>query len=228
MKIDNILITNDNVILSEKNITNASVIPEVHWQRLIPFRVGDDTECNKIEVDLTINYEDEDEILLKISDIVNRSKECCIQFEDSSLMYKCYLTDTRQTRKSSGLYILKIAWIGYCFKGQVVEKFSNILSKNIEVSGNLNTPIIVEVIPNITMIDLILEGFAEDPITIKNLTQGKKIIIDGEKGKVTCDGKNKFDDVDLWEFPYLIPGTNTIKLTRKDCEVIIKYNPRFL
>ena len=39
---------------------------------------------------------------------------------------------------------------------------------------------------------------------------------------------NKFGDTDMWSFPVLQPGINTIKLTESNCNINIKYKPRYI
>lgn len=78
------------------------------------------------------------------------------------------------------------------------------------------------------MIDLKINGVSEDPLAIRNLKENKTIIIDGIEGTVIQDGINKFADTDMWEFPFLVPGKNTITLSKDTCNITIKYNPRFL
>lgn len=94
------------------------------------------------------------------------------------------------------------------------------------VDGNQVTPAIAEIIPSLDLIDLTLEGLSEDPIILKNLKDGETIYIGN--GKVTAGGKSKINDVDMWEFPNLKPGQNTIKINKANCTINIKYKPRYV
>ena len=94
--------------------------------------------------------------------------------------------------------------------------------------GNIESPCIVEIIPSIDMIEFSIEGLSTDVITIKNLKKNNKVVIDGINGSVKVGEENKFNDVELWEFPRIYPGVNDIKLSRSECSVIIKYYPRFI
>ena len=111
---------------------------------------------------------------------------------------------------------------------EIIENLNRVNTKTINVLGTYKTNAIVEITPSIDLVDLRLDGLANDPIIIKNLKQGKKIIIDGKEGTVLEEGINKFKDTDLWEFPFLVPGTNTITLSKNSCDVVIKYEPRYL
>ncbi|MGU8157588.1 phage distal tail protein, partial [Clostridium perfringens] len=102
-------------------------------------------------------------------------------------------------------------------------------TKTINVLGTYKTEAIVEITPSIDLIDLTINGLANDPIIIRNLKQGKKIIIDGKEGTILEEGVNKFKDTeDFWEFPFLMPGNNEIILSKNSCDVTIRYEPRYL
>ncbi|MCS4570161.1 hypothetical protein FZ989_05400 [Clostridium perfringens] len=127
-----------------------------------------------------------------------------------------------------GNEILKVKLLGYCFGNEIIVKIKKEDSKNIKVRGNLKTPAIVEIVPSVDIIDLTINGLANDPIIIKNLHANKKIIINGKEGTVLEEGKNKFEDTDFWEFPFLNTGMNKISLSKNSCDVVVKYEPRYL
>ena len=111
---------------------------------------------------------------------------------------------------------------------EIIDYMNGVLTKTINLNSNIETPIIIEITPTISMQDLIIQGLSEETITIKNLEINKKIILDGEKSKVTQDNSNKFMDTDIWEFPRLVPGKNIITLSRNNCNITLKYKPRWL
>ena len=109
-------------------------------------------------------------------------------------------------------------------------------SKTITVQGDYPAPCIIEIIPQVNVISsLTISGIARNKITgeledilIKNLTKNNKIIIDGENGTVTEGSSDKFADTNFWEFPSLLPGGNEITFDNAQCNVTIKYRPRFI
>ncbi|MDC4242595.1 phage tail family protein, partial [Clostridium tertium] len=101
-------------------------------------------------------------------------------------------------------------------------------SKTINVSGNLETPAILELTPSIDLIDLTINGLDEEAIILKNLKANKKLIVNGEEGTVTVDGVNKYSDTDMWGFPRLKPGANTITVSKNNVDITIKYKPRYI
>lgn len=101
-------------------------------------------------------------------------------------------------------------------------------SMSIVSQGNKASECILEITPTQAMIDLVITGFSKKPITIKNLAINTKVIINGEDKTITANGVNKFLDSDLWEFPYLNPGTNTITFSKTYFNGIVKYKPRYV
>ena len=67
-----------------------------------------------------------------------------------------------------------------------------------------------------------------DTYTVETLAAGKTIIIDGLTGKITMDGENAFPVVDLWQFPRLQTGENTLKFSSNKARVKIRYVPMWL
>jgi phage-related protein len=117
---------------------------------------------------------------------------------------------------------------GYAYKAAITETLNHVSSKTINVPGNLATDAIVTVTVPIDTISITLTGLGEDPITIKNLKVNVPRIINGEDGTVLEGTTNKFGDTDLWEFPSLQPGSNTIGVSTANCIVEIKYKPRWI
>ena len=151
-----------------------------------------------------------------------------MNFEDD-FYYKSFLinSNTENTLRKDTKK-LNLSFIGYSYKEEVTEVMNRITSKTINVSGNLETPAIVEITPTTALADITLEGLADDPIIIKNLTANKTVVLDGELQKVTVDGMNKYGDTDMWDFPRLNPGTNTITVNKNNCDIKIKYKPRYI
>lgn len=100
--------------------------------------------------------------------------------------------------------------------------------------GNLDTPAVVEITPKIGIAELVINGLTRNPdtgenlkISIKSLTTGNKIILDGETGLFTEKGVLK-KDIEIWTLPSLLPGTNTITLSNAQMDISVKYRPRFI
>ena len=65
-------------------------------------------------------------------------------------------------------------------------------------------------------------------ITVSNVTENAEIIIDGTDGIITMDGRNKVIDTDLVDFPYLVPGYNTISCSDDNADIEVTYTPIYV
>jgi len=65
-------------------------------------------------------------------------------------------------------------------------------------------------------------------VTIKSVTSGMTVVIDSVAGLITADGKNKFNDSDLIDFPVLNPGKNIVSSTESDVEISVSYTPIYI
>ncbi|MGL5153085.1 MAG: phage distal tail protein, partial [Clostridium sp.] len=157
------------------------------------------------------------------------SKEFDIEFDNKIHKFHCFpsFLESEETGFNDMLYLYGDVEC-YEYSDEIVEYANKVTTKTIQAQGNKSTPCILEITPSIDIIDLIIEGVSEAPITIKNLKANKKFILDGEKFKATIDNINKFSDVDLWEFPGLSPGVNNLKFSRNNCNITIKYKPMWI
>lgn len=62
-------------------------------------------------------------------------------------------------------------------------------------------------------------------IKINTVAANTEIIIDSEKGLITAGGVNKFGDTEFVDFPYLLPGENTISCDASNADITIVYTP---
>lgn len=233
MLINNIDISKYNARVLDVNIQNSSIsnLSDSDMKnKLIPLFLKSKVSLNNITVTLLINSLDKKQYYLDKSNLLSIMLESFyIYFKDRKLKFKCILlnqVDQASLRQIRGRF--QLTFIGYNLENEVIETINRVTSKSINVLGNYPVATTIEITPVIDMIDLKITGLSEDPLIVKNLKGNKTIIIDGINGTVTQDGINKFEDTDMWEFPFLIPGKNDITLNKDTCNITIKYNPRFI
>lgn len=112
-------------------------------------------------------------------------------------------------------------------KEQVIE-IDRLQSEYIFAEGTRDAPVKMEITPDFDLKEFAIYGIAERGIVIKNLTKGSTIYIDGMTGLVTEKGKNKFNDVIMFEFPHLQAGKQLITFSESACKVKISYYPMWL
>ena len=99
--------------------------------------------------------------------------------------------------------------------------------------GTAASPCVVEITPGITASEITLTGICRNPVTgadmpvaIPDVTQNKKIVLDGITGLITEDGSLKM--VDMWELPALKPGKTTITCSNRLMAITVTVRPMFV
>lgn len=230
--INNIDIKKFNARILEVDIQNSNFTSKDFNmpKGLFPLFFDDEVGLNTINITLLVNSSNKKQYYIDKSNLLkNLIKPFEIYLKDRDLSFICEL---KNHLNSVGLKQirgrLKLSMYGYNIGNTCNEYLNRISNKTINVSGNFKVPAIVEITPSVDIIDLQIDGLSNDSILIRNLKQNKKIILDGKEGTITQEGINKFADTDLWEFPFLLPGANTIKLSKNNCDIKIKYRPRYI
>ena len=208
---------------SEINIKKSKV-GNIYTQ--ISSKVG----FKKITIKILFEAIDRNIAYKNISDFMaNFIDEADIKFHNLEHYFHVYLTSSSidDTEFDEWLY-LNLEFDGYEYGEEVVEVMDGVTEKTIFVKGNMPTPCIIEITPKADLSEITLKGFGDDPIVVRNLVKGNTVIIDGVKGKVTCNGINKFRDVEMWDFPRLKNGIDKLMVGKGSCSIKIKYNYNFI
>ena len=64
-------------------------------------------------------------------------------------------------------------------------------------------------------------------VTINSVAANTEIVIDSVNGLITAGGVNKFNDTSFVDFPYLLPGDNTISCSVSGVTLTVIYTPVF-
>lgn len=237
MLVNNVDIKNFGVELLEKQIGTSEFIVTQEWIRKAykPLILNKENKYIPIQCVFIMKAENHQVMEERKSNFLKALEECTLKFDDIEFYFDGTLASSNcigeGTEKNANKEVTSIQVFFQCFakyKPQILEQLNRILTKTINVPGNLDTPAIVEITPSIDIIDLIITGLSDDPITIRNLKAGKKVILNGEDSTVLQEGVNKFGDTDMWEFPRLKPGANTITVSKSSTDINIKYKPRWI
>ncbi|MFV9511802.1 phage distal tail protein [Tepidibacillus sp. LV47] len=225
MLVNSIDISNFKAKLLKKDIQTAEVVVYDDWLRnaLNPLYLCKQEKYKQINLELFIKDTDDESALNDISNLVKQFEKCTIKFDDLNFYYDCLIVNKTHKRATKGIYTLDIELkSGYAYKPEVVETLDHVTSKTLNVSGNLRTPAIVEITPTIDMAEITVAG-----MKVKNLTANTKVIINSEDFTVLEGTANKYGDTE-GDFPFLVPGSNTITVSDANCVVYVKYKPRWL
>ncbi len=236
-----------NVTPGFSNIENDS-----EWQRgsPLPFFVNGSIGFKTIQITILVYGSDRNEILQNCSTFISKMTDSDIILELDGFSHKfCGYMSKHDNKENplgrlrvtaSKMAMVTVEFTCYEYAEQpdgspFSESASGILETVVINPGNIWTPCIVEITPKIGTAEFTVSGINRNPdtgeglpVVIRNTTQGKKVILDGESGKITEDGVNKSADVDIWSLPVLIPGANRITLNNTWMDITIKYRPRFM
>lgn len=230
MFINNININNFKAKLLDRYIGNAEIDIINNWSAnsLNPYISNKFRYKYKVlKLTLDIICSNDDEIEMMKSNIIKQLAISTVKFYDIDIYYRGFISDTPSSKHIvEGNEILEVTMLVVAEKEEKIEIMNRITNKTINVDGDIEIPAIVEIIPSVSIADIVIDGLSDNPIVIKNLIGGKKVII-GED-TVTVDGVNKFNDCDMWEFPRLKPGINTINVSKNNVDIIIKYKSRYI
>ncbi len=237
MLINGIDISTFGAFLSDKQIQSSAIIINSNWNiKALDYFVASIQQQFKA-IKLTINFiaTDEETVLNNISNFyVQLANRCTIQFDGMDFIYSCIYDNTSNKTSDSTKYtnenyeVVINLLSGYAYKPPVTTTLNNVSSQTINVNGNVPTPTIVTVTVPIDTISITISGLSLDPIVINNLKANTPVVIDGEQCVATQNGVNNFSNVDMWEFPTLQPGANTISASSANCVIQIQYKPRWI
>lgn len=165
------------------------------------------------------------EISVNKSKLIDDISISTLQFTKLNNEYCGYVVNVSLSDKTHHYETIEIEMEVLEEEQENIVEFSKHITLHLQNTGK--TPCILELTPTQNLADVTITGL-DDDITINNLTKGKKITIDGEKGTVLEEGKNKWPDYDSWSFPKLFPGENNIIINKASVNAKLKYKARWI
>lgn len=205
---------------------------EMYKGALLPSENETDTPLSHIKVGIYFRGETRDQIFEDISNLTALLQQGTpLTLDGYRRKFMAYLkgSDVEKTA-SKRRYKATYEFDGYWFSDEVSLQFDNVCEFSFDVIGNRETPCIISIVALAYVEELKITGFS-DEIIVKNINKGENVVIDGEEGTVMVDGKNKFLDVTLWEFPYLKVGEkkrHNIVVSSDKMMVTIRYKPMWM
>lgn len=202
---------------------------EMITKALLPVEYDTDVPLGTMK--LTLYFRENSRAILarNLSSFMMQFRESCVigQIAGYKGSWKGFLTGSNyKSTQEHEKKILELEFDGYFFDDEEIVTFDAKTTGKMYVQGSRKTPATIEVTAKekLTGYTVKLGG---ETYTVKTLNAGKTMIIDGA-GKVTIDGANAFDAVDLWEFPKMEPGDNVVTFSSNKAKVVIRYVPMWL
>lgn len=167
------------------------------------------------------------------SNLLRNIAESTIAFSDLDFFFDVSLEGS-ETKKFRGSRFreLTLTLNAYSkYKTEVAESVTGSIEKYLTVPGDIETPVIVEIIPGVDLFRIkVVINVAT--FYVSTLTAGQKVVVNGESCTVTEVGASKFKDYDSWCFPVFRPGQNWISVsythTGDTADLVLRYKPRWL
>lgn len=181
-----------------------------------------------LSVVIEINASNRNEFELLKGKLINDMTECDITWDDlPEKTYEAYINgDPTVTKDLPEIGDISFNMLAICNGNQKVREFTSTTTFTYE--GQSETPAVLEVTTSVALTSLTVTGLTKASITIKNIARNVPLIIDGEKALITQNGANKFSDSDLWSFPSIKVGSNTVTVNSTSCNCTLRYKPRFI
>lgn len=224
-------------------IGNASISNDSTWARgsPVPVLFGNALGFKSLKVTLLVKGKNREDICQNVSDLLAEMLDIVeLELDGFSHRFRGYLAKSSHEEKVlNRWHKLTLEFQVYEY-GAVVEQqgtFSGIPAVTMAVSnpGNILTPIRLEITPTAGIASLTISGVCmdpdtgeEQPISLKNLTTGNTVVLDGETGLVTEKGALKSKDTEMWTLPALSPGTTTLTCSTGTLSIRVKLYPRYM
>lgn len=240
MKINDINISTYNAKQLTADIQNSNITNESIWldSSINPLFLNSKFGFKEITISLYLKGTSRDSILINYSKLISSlCNEVILEIDGYSHKFKAILknTPTLSKTKSKYRYIAELKFEGYEYDSLASATIVDSNSGQIVNSGNIYTPCLLEITSSTSFAsddELVITGFTDKEIKIKNLEADNTLIIDpcviNDSYLTTVNDENFFNNITMYEFPRLKSGNNAITINRDDIEIVAKYYPRFI
>lgn len=240
MNINNIDIATYGAVLLKSEIQSSNLTNKSEWltNSINPLFFNLEHGFKDITLTLYFRGNSREKILKNYSNMISSlCKAVNITINGFSHKYKVILkeTPTLTKTKSKYRYIAELKFEGYEYDNLASSTIVNSNSGQIVNSGNIDTPCLLEITSSTSFAsadELVITGFTDKDINIKNLEANKALTIDPcvvkDSYTTTVDNENFFNNITMYEFPRLKAGNNAITINRDDIKIVAKYYPRFI
>lgn len=202
---------------------------EMIEKALLPVEYKTDVALGSLKITLYFREKSRAQLERTLSSFMEQFEKSCTieEIKGYKGKYKGFLKEDSYTKTLvNEKKILELSFDGYFFDEEKEVTFNGKTSGTLYAEGSRKMPCVIEVAAKEALTNYRVTLNGEEYI-IERLASGKTIIIDGA-GKVTLDGANAFDIVDLWEFPRLHAGGNALAFSSAQAKVRIRYVPMWL
>ena len=227
MNINDISVATFNARQHRVSVGHLSLKNDSEWPagNVLPYMGANRYGFKDISVDLIVRGEDREDIHLNCSAIIAALQNPAeLQLDGYGHRFFAILQDAREEETVlNRWHTLKLSFEGYEYKAVSVTSSSPSIS--FDNPGNAVSPcdlIINNAFASVGSSTLTINGLCRDsftgaalPLTVSNVPRGCQIVrIEGTKGRITTTPSGAPVTIDMWAFPSLLPGENTISYAK--------------
>lgn len=196
---------------------------------ILPTEFETDMKLGTLKLCMYFRGNDRKSLIRNMSEFLeNFTKSSVLEVDGYKGMFKAYTASSDYSKmKVKTRYKLNMVLEGYFFDSELNLEYDGITQTTIERKGTRKSPAIIEVYAKKALKNYRITGFEED-IIVEQLAAGQTVIIDGEEGCVTNNGKDAFKSVDLWKFPAITEKKMVLAFSNTDAVVRIRYKPMWI
>lgn len=198
--------------------------------QLLPQVERTEEKMGRCIVTLLCKGENRNEITRNISTILGLlDKPVKLALDGYKGEYVGILTGSKEEKaKNPKRYKLVLTLDGYMQDTPVLIRFGQTTAGTIHREGSRRVPAKLILTPQADMAEASIKGFGKYPIVVKGLQANHTVIIDGNTGLITMDGKDKSADVTIWEAPAIKEAETRLEWSSELLKVDVSYAPAWL
>ena len=227
--INGIPCTRFKATLLKRDITSVTVENHDDWLdgAIQPIELKESTfSYSKITLKYFVEGIDEKETLKNISNLIKSHIIAELIFSDLNYRYNTKLKDNTPNHIKGAFYELTLT-LQSDFKLDQ-DKSVTIKSNDIvECDSNVDTPAKITITSESNLSDIKIT-LNDDTFLISSLKNGDVLEINGEDYTIKYNGVDDLSLVDIWRFPVLESGSNTVTINKDKLSVKIDYTERFI
>lgn len=232
MKVNNVDIRKYDAKQLTVDVQPPSISVNYEWitGAALPTEFETLVEMGHVKISVYFKGKDRNRIIRMASEFMaNFTKSCDLELDGYKGKYRGFMTKSDYEKmRVKDRYILNLEFDGFFYDEELEIIFDGKTKESFYMVGTRETPCILEVYAKSALNNYRITGFGQDEIIVEKLEAGKTVVIDGKDGLVTMDGKNAFENVDLWEFPKLKAEETALTFSDTKAKITVRYTPMWI
>lgn len=216
--------------LLHREFTPVNIVNHDEWLdgAVQPIELKESTfSYSKITLKYFVEGVNEKDTLKNISNLIKSHIKSVVTFSDLNYRFNTKLTGQPTLNHIKDQFYEVTLTLQSDFKLDQDKSITVNSNESIECKSNVDTPAKITITSedNIENLEITLN---DDTYVISSLKNGDVLEINGDDYTIKYNGVDDLSLVDIWRFPVLKSGSNTITINKENISVKIDYTERFI